>query len=143
MRYDNNIAHFHQSVDMSSDREERFFQRQQRQRFAEATAKDEQIAALEAAAVENQRDLAVKDHRIAVLEAEGVIHRRDLYRATENNRNLCDTSIYITLKVFHDLRRELSCAVHGKATFLDQVRLVFRLSLDQLAIYVPLFLLLI
>ena len=47
MKHDNNIAHFHQSVDMSSDREERFFQRQ---RFDEATAKDEQIAALEALA---------------------------------------------------------------------------------------------
>jgi hypothetical protein len=41
MKYDNNIAHFHQSVDM-------YFQRQLRQRFAEATAKDEQIAAFEA-----------------------------------------------------------------------------------------------
>ena len=89
MKYENNIAHFHQSVDMSSDREERFFQRQQRQRFAEATAKDQQIAALEAAAVENEISLAVKDHRIAVLE-------RDLYRAIDNNRDLCDSSIYIT-----------------------------------------------
>ena len=95
MKHGNNIAHFHQSFDMSSDREERFFQRQLRQRLAEATAKDEQIAALEAAAVENQISLAVKDHRIAVLEAEGVVHRRALYRAMENNRNLCDTSIYI------------------------------------------------
>jgi len=74
MKHDNNIAHFNQSINISSDREERFFQRQ---RFDEATAKDEQIVALEALADTGirvvdlpARTLSVDQVRVTVPQAQ-------------------------------------------------------------------------